>query len=112
MKPYIEIDGARLYLPQEVDPHRFEVCLYTPGDRSLYFLLCPIVKTRYRQATGAILERTGNELRLPTAGGNLVRRTVPLEGAEFLKLHIDWSVGAQPAFIKEDSSEENPNDHA
>ena len=110
MKSYVEIDGEKLYLPQEVDPHRFEVCVQRFDGEQPFYLLCPITKTRYRQATGALLERFGKELQLHT--GSVITRTFPLIGLETYKLSIDWSVGAQPSFTAKESPEENTNDHA
>jgi hypothetical protein len=89
MKPYVEIRGEKLYLPQEVDAHRFEVCSKEVNGGMLY-LLCPKVPTRYVQATGAILERNGNEMQLQWSGGRLAKSTITLEGMETLAIRIDW----------------------
>jgi hypothetical protein len=106
MKPYIEVDGERLYLPQEVDPHRFEVCMHTLNGTVPFFLLCPVVKHRYHQATGIVLERVGKELQLHLAGGSVVRRTFPLAGLETKKISIDWNAGASPSFTNKETQEE------
>lgn len=102
MKPYIEINNKKIHLPQQVDPHRFEICSIHAKGADQY-LLCPKVKTRYRQATGVHIELSGNEFTIPVVSGKIVKRTFPLEGLETIAIKIDWSAGAAPAFVKEES---------
>ena len=98
MKPYIEIDGDQLYLPQAVDAHNFEVCVMSSG-RDKFFLLCRKVAKRYRQATGVLMERVGNELIFHNAGGVYVQRTFPLDRSEMHKISIDWKASTGPVSI-------------
>jgi len=91
--PYIEIDGKRYHLQQEVDPHRFEVGAYANKGVTEYFL-CPKVKTRYRQATGLMLVKEGDNMNIQVRGGNIVRMTVPLSYIEFIPIQIDWSASS------------------
>lgn len=100
MKPYIEIKGKKVYLPQQVDPHRFEVCaLQFKG--TIHYLLCPKLKNRYRQATGIHIEQNGNEFAIPMVNGKVVKRTFPLEGMETIAIQIDWSAGNNRVFTSE-----------
>lgn len=89
MKPFIEHEGKKIYLPQSVDPHKFEVCVMEFGKDNFY-LLCRKVATRYTQATGVVMERAGNELIFHKAGAVYVQRTFPLSRVEFAKINIDW----------------------
>ena len=98
MKPYIEINGDQLYLPQTVDPHNFEVCVMSNGNDH-FFLLCRKVAKRYMQATGVLMERTGNELIFHNAGGVYVQRTFPLDKSEIYKIGIDWKESSGPISI-------------
>lgn len=106
MKPYVEIQDRRIYLPQEVDLHRFEVCSLSGN-----YILCPKVKTRYRQATGIHIEIQGNDFTIPLVSGKVVRRTFPLEGATFHEIRPDWSKGAAPSFTHS-PEEEQPQTQA
>lgn|SRR5574337_47089 len=92
MKPYIEYNGDKLYLAQEVDANKFEVAVYA-GGKEPFFMLCPQVPTRYIQATGAALLREGNELKFTWAKNKLQRVTYPLGAIEFIPVKIDWSAG-------------------
>ena len=92
MKPYIEIDGNKVYLPQTVDPHKFEVCSREFEGRR-YYLLCRKVSQRYVQATGVVLEHNGNELNFHLAGKVYVQRTFPLSEIKTHKINIDYSAG-------------------
>lgn len=98
MKPYIEIEGARVYLPQTVDPHNFEVCVMSNGHTNFY-LLCRKVATRYSQATGVVMERNGNELGFHKAGAVYVQRTFPLHKSAMHKIQIDWQASSGPISI-------------
>lgn len=101
MKPYIETEGTRLYLPQTVDPHKFEVCMRSWNGMT-FFLLCRKVAQRYRQATGVVMERVNNELIFHKAGAVYVQRTFPLEGLETANIQIDWSAGASVSIPTEE----------
>ena len=92
MMPYIEYSGEKLYLAQEVDPHKFEVAVYAGGKQPV-FVLCPKLSPRYHQATGALLFREGNELLFTWLKNQLERITYPLHAIEFVPLQIDWSKG-------------------
>ena len=61
MKPYIEVKGTKVHLPQSVDPHQYEVFMMEFGD-DYFYLLCKKVGKRYFQATGVVMERKGNDL--------------------------------------------------
>jgi hypothetical protein len=98
MKPYIELRGDQLYLPQTVDANKFEVCVMTSGSDN-FFLLCRKVATRYRQVTGVLMERKGNELIFHNAGGVYVQRTFPLNKSEMHKISIDWKASSGPISI-------------
>lgn len=104
MKPFIEISNKKYHLPQQVDPHRFEVCTIG-GKGSEQYLLCPKVKTRYRQATGIHIEISGTEFIIPFSNGKVVRRTFPLEGMETIAIQIDWSAGSPLSFKNEEAEE-------
>lgn len=91
MKPYVELNGDRLYLPSIVDT-RFEVCIHSLNSSEYHFLLCPIVKHRYVQATGAVLERDGQELKFAVQNGLLVMRTFPLDGLESLRIYTEKTI--------------------
>ena len=97
MKPYIEFNGEKIYLPQRVDPYKFEVCSRSNGAQT-FFLLCRKVGKRYRQATGVVLKHNGTELDF-YFDGSYVQKTFPLEGSEFSEIRIDWNVGG-PVSIK------------
>lgn len=105
MKPYIETNGKKQYLPQNVDPHRFEVGVLERNGKT-HFLLCPKVKTRYRQATGVHIETDGNEFVIPVVSGKIVKRTFPLEGLSFIPIQIDWQAGAPVTITHEVNEEE------
>jgi hypothetical protein len=98
MKPYIEIEGNQLYLPQSVDPHKFEVCVMSNGTDK-FFLLCRKVAQRFHQATGVLMERNGKELIFHNAGGVYVQRTFPLDKSEMHKISIDWKASTGPVSI-------------
>lgn len=89
MKPYIEVKGQRIHVPQSVDPHKYEVCLLEFGD-DYFYLLCKKVGKRYIQATGVVMERVGNELIFHKMGDFYAQRTFPLNLIEILKINIDW----------------------
>ena len=89
MKPFIEINGDKVYLPQSVDPHKYEVCLMEFGN-DYFYLLCRKVEKRYIQATGAVMERVENELKFHKIGDFYVQRTFPLNRIEIAKINIDW----------------------
>lgn len=99
MRPYIDFNGERLYLPQRVDAHNFEVCSRNHGNNT-FFLLCKKVSQRYRQVTGVVLERKKNDLDFHLAGSRYVQRTFPLDGSELNKINIDWSASSGPITIK------------
>ncbi|HET6992107.1 MAG TPA: hypothetical protein VFJ43_12315 [Bacteroidia bacterium] len=108
MKPYIEVKGNKIYLPQSVDPHKYEVCMMEFGNDNFY-LLCRKVSKRYLQATGVVMEHVGNELIFHKAGSVYVQRTFPLNRAEFAKINIDWQATSQSSVshaTEEVSSEE------
>ena len=93
MRPYIEFNGEKLNLPQSVDPYKFEVC--TRSNKGInYFILCRKVSTRYRQATGVVLERKGKELDFHISQHSYKQTTFPLEGSELIKIQIDWNAGS------------------
>ena len=98
MKPYIEIENDRVYLPQTVDPHKFEVCVMSNGNGNFY-LLCRKVATRYTQATGVVMERKGKELDFHKAGSAYVQRTFPLFKSKIHKIQIDWQASSGPISI-------------
>jgi hypothetical protein len=98
MKPYINIDGEQLYLPQSVDPHKFEVCVMNNGKENFY-LLCRKVAQRFTQATGVVMERTGNELIFHKAGAVYVQRSFPLHKSQIHKIEIDWQASSGPISI-------------
>ena len=98
MKPYIESDGDRLYLPQTVDPHKYELCVMNAGG-NIFYLLCRKVATRYIQATGVLMERVANEIIFHNAGGVHVQRTFPLNNSEMHKIQIDWQANSGPISI-------------
>lgn len=104
MRPFITISNQKIYLPQQVDPHRFEVCtLESKG--VVNYLLCPKLKVRYRQATGIHIEKSGNEFLIPMVNGKIVKRTFPLDGMQTIAIQIDWSAGG-PLSIKHEEAEE------
>jgi hypothetical protein len=105
MKPYIELKGEKIYLPQSVDPHKFEVCMMEFGNNNFY-LLCRKVGTRYSQATGGVMEHVGNELIFHKAGAVYAQRTFPLNRSEFVKINIDWKAASASHVNEEVSSEE------
>jgi hypothetical protein len=98
MKPYIEIDGERLYLPQTVDAHKYEVCVMSNG-MDKFFLLCRKVAKRFIQATGVLMERSGKELIFHNAGGVYVQRSFPLSKTEIHPIGIDWQASSGPVSI-------------
>lgn len=98
MKPYIDLDGDRIFLPQTVDAHKFEVCVMKDG-ATIFFVLCRKVSQRFTQATGVLMERTGNELIFHNAGGVYVQRTFPFNKSEMHKIQIDWQVSSEPISI-------------
>ena|SRR5665213_2107741 len=93
MKPYIEFNGEKIHLPQEVDPHKYEVCSRNFEGKN-YFILCRKVSKRYRQATGVVLEHNGKEMIFHLSGNSYVQHTFPLEQMQIHKINIDWNVGA------------------
>jgi hypothetical protein len=105
MKPFASINGKKYYLPQEVNVHRFELAVLTRNGQA-HYLLCPKVKTRYRQATGAHLELEGNSFTIPVVAGKIVRRTFPLEGLEFISLEADWQAGGPISIQHEEPNAE------
>jgi hypothetical protein len=98
MKPYIETDGDRVYLPQSVDPHKFEICMLSNGKNN-YYLLCRKVSKRFFQATGVLMERAGNELDFHRSGVHYIQRTFPLDKSEFKPIQIDWQASSGPISI-------------
>jgi nitrite reductase/ring-hydroxylating ferredoxin subunit len=92
MKPYIEINGEKVHLPQSVDPHKFEVCS-REFEGNTYYILCKKVSQRYQQATGVVLERKGKELDFHLAGNVYVQHTFPLSELQIHKINIDWNAG-------------------
>ena len=110
MRPYIEMNGKRYHLQKEVDPHRFEVGVLEVNG-SPEFLLCPKVKQRFRQATGAALVIDGHQLNLVlNPDGKIIQRTFPLKGLEIFSIQIDWnasstSVGSLPPSGQKDADE-------
>jgi len=101
MRPYIELNGEKLNLPQTVDPYKFEVCSREHNGQT-YFLLCRKVSQRFRQATGVVLERKGNNLDFHLAGNVYVQYTFPLDGTEINKINIDWNANTGSISIKHD----------
>ena len=88
MKPFIEHNGAKFYLPQEVKPHQFEMNVMERAGKTL-FLLCPILKTRYVQATGGIMIKDGKDLKFTYSGRNIAQGTFPLGSYQTLPINID-----------------------
>lgn len=105
MKPYAEINSKKVYLPQEVDPHRFEVCSVERNGTTQY-LLCPKVKTRYVQATGLVMTIEGNEFAFAGSHNKLARGTVSLEGTTFTPVKADWGAGSSISIKHEDAETE------
>ncbi|MDQ3109912.1 MAG: hypothetical protein M3R17_08450 [Bacteroidota bacterium] len=98
MKPYVEIEGTRVYLPQSVDPHKYEVCIMK-NEATDFYLLCLKVSRRFIQATGVLLERAGNELIFHKSGMYFIQRTFPLNKSEFKTIQIDWQASSGPISI-------------
>ncbi len=94
MKPYIDLEGKKIYLPQSVDAHNFEICVM--GD---FFLLCKKVTQRYSQATGVLMERSGKELIFHKSVSSYFLRTFPLNKSEFYKINIDYQANNGPISI-------------
>ncbi|MBI3511116.1 MAG: hypothetical protein HY064_10670 [Bacteroidetes bacterium] len=88
MKPYIDYKGDKLYLPQEVAADKFEMNVLELKGNPI-FLLCPRVRTRYMQATGALMERDGSELKFILAGEKLTQASFPVGRYETIQLRID-----------------------
>jgi len=89
MKPYIELSGTKIYLPQAIDPHKYEVCTMKSGSKT-YFLLCKKLRKRYIQATGVLMELVDTNLDFHKIGDFYVQRTFPLKGLVIKKIDIDW----------------------
>ena len=93
MKPYIEVKGTKVHLPQSVDPHQYEVFMMEFGD-DYFYLLCKKVGKRYFQATGVVMERKGNDLIFHKDGSLYFQRTFPLDLSKNAKINIDWQATA------------------
>ena len=101
MKPFIEFNGEKVYLPQSVDPYKFEVCSRNFEGEN-YFILCRKVSKRYHQATGVVLKHNVRELDFYLDGNSYVQHTFPLEQMQIHKIIIDWNAGGSVSIKQEE----------
>ncbi len=92
MKPYIEINGEKIHLPQTVDPHKNEICSLDIEGKT-YFLLCRKERKRYYQASGVVMDRKGQELDFHLVANTFVTKTFPLKGLKTMNIKIDYTAG-------------------
>lgn len=112
MKPFIEHNGSKFYLPQEVNAQKFEMNVMEHGGKT-HFLLCPKVKTRYVQASGGVMIKDGNEMKFTYKGRNIAQASFPLGAYETLEINIDYKAASSTPVSMESQPEiEAPSETA
>ncbi|HTL80213.1 MAG TPA: hypothetical protein VL651_00840, partial [Bacteroidia bacterium] len=102
MKPYIEHNGSKFFLPQEVNAEKFEMNVMEHGGKT-HFLLCPKVKTRYVQASGGVMVVEGKEMKFTYKGRKLAQGSFPVGAYETLPIQIDYkAASATPVSMASD----------